>query len=75
LKEAPVPQRLILCLCALGALSGCATVQPWERARLADRCMLFDPDADQNAYTAHWQESREGSAGGTGVQSGGCGCK
>ena len=58
---------------ALGG--GCATVQPWQRGRLADPSMLFDADASQVAYMAHWQESREGSAGGNGVQSGGCGCK
>ena len=61
---------------AAGALGGgCATVQPWQRGLLADPSMLFDADASQVAYMAHWQESREGSAGGNGVQSGGCGCK
>ena len=61
---------------AAGALGGgCATVQPWQRGRLADSCMLFDADGSQVAYMAHWQESREASAGGNGVQSGGCGCK
>ena len=57
------------------AISGCVTVQPWQRGRLADPCMIFDADAAQLAYTAHWQEAREASAGGFGVQSGGCGCK
>ena len=59
---------------ALGA-AGCTTVQPWQRGRLAHQCMTFDADASQAAYEAHWQESREGAAGGSGVQSGGCGCK
>lgn len=59
---------------ALG-LTGCATVQPWERGRLAHDAMTFDADARRAAYEAHWQESREGAAGGFGVQSGGCGCK
>ena len=54
---------------------GCATVQPWERGRLADPAMIFDADASQLSFMAHWQEAREGSAGGLGVQSGGCGCK
>ncbi len=54
---------------------GCATVQPWQRGRLADPQMMFDADAAQLDYMAHWQEAREGSAGGFGVQSGGCGCK
>jgi hypothetical protein len=54
---------------------GCATVQPWQRGRLADPAMIFDADSSQTAYAAHWQEAREGAAGGSGVQSGGCGCK
>jgi len=62
---------------AAAALTGaaCATVQPWQRGRLADPCMVFDADASQVAYMAHWQEAREASSGGYGVQSGGCGCK
>ena len=68
---------LLVC-CAVGACmiaGGCATVQPWQRGRLADSCMVFDADGSQVAYMTHWQEAREGSAGGYGVQSGGCGCK
>lgn len=56
-------------------MGGCATVQPWERGRLSDPCMMFDANLSQVAYMAHWQESREGAAGGLGVQGGGCGCK
>ena len=56
-------------------MNGCATVQPWQRARLADPCMIFDADPGLVAYQTHWQESREGSSGGFGVQAGGCGCK
>jgi hypothetical protein len=68
------------CACGLGLLgamdvSSCATVQPWQRARLADPCMTFDADAGRVAYMTHWQEAREGAAGGFGVQGGGCGCK
>ena len=62
---------LLAAVCA----GACATVQPWQRGRLADPAMLFDADASQTAYMAHWQEAREGAAGGNGVQSGGCGCK
>jgi Domain of unknown function (DUF4266) len=60
---------------AIGSAAGCATVQPWQRGRLAERCMQFDSDAARVGYMTHWQESREGSAGGFGVQGGGCGCK
>ena len=65
----------VLAAAAICAAAGCATVQPWQRGRLADRCMVFDADASETAYMAHWQEAREASAGGYGVQSGGCGCK
>ena len=66
---------LISCLAVSLGLAGCATVQPWQRGRLANPCMTFDADASQIAYEAHWQESREAASGGFGVQSGGCGCK
>jgi len=70
--------RAVLVVIALAAglvVSGCATVQPWQRGRLADPAMVFDSDGSLVAYMAHWQEAREGAAGGFGVQSGGCGCK
>jgi len=64
-----------LTLAAAGvSATGCATVQPWQRGLLADSCMIFDAN-DTTAYMTHWQESREGSMGGFGVQGGGCGCK
>lgn len=64
--------------CAIAALAvaaGCATVQPWQRGRLANPCMTFDPDSNLASFDGHWQTAREGSAGGFGVQGGGCGCK
>lgn len=68
--------RGLALLAALGAASGgCATVKPWQRSRLADPCMTFEANANLTAYAAHWQEAREGSSGGMGVQGGGCGCK
>ena len=69
--------RVVLALAlAAGGLSaaGCATVQPWQRGLLADSCMVFDAN-NTTAYMTHWQEAREASSGGYGVQSGGCGCK
>ena len=65
----------IIAIAAALAAGGCATVQPWQRGRLADQCMVFDADVNQVAYMTHWQEAREASSGGYGVQSGGCGCK
>jgi hypothetical protein len=60
---------------AAAMLGGCATVQPWQRSRLANPCMMFDANAGQAAYDQHWLVAREGSAGGFGFQGGGCGCK
>jgi len=60
---------------AVMPLAGCATVQPWERGRLANPAMVFDADSAQTEYMTHWQEAREGSSGGFAVQGGGCGCK
>lgn len=67
---------VLLAFVLLGAfvVTGCATVQPWQRGTLADACMVFDA-SPETAYMTHWQESREGSMGGFGVQGGGCGCK
>ena len=62
---------IVIAATSLLAAAGCATVPPWQRGRLADPCMMFDPDAGQTAYMTHWQEAREASSGGYGVQSGG----
>lgn len=66
---------LALLVVAAGGTSACATVQPWQRGTLADQYMIFDADGQLVSYMTHWQESREGSSGGFGVQGGGCGCK
>jgi hypothetical protein len=72
-----IPTRAVILVVAAAVLAsaGCATVQPWQRGRLADPCMQFDADRNRVAYMTHWQEAREASSGGFGVQSGGCGCK
>lgn len=57
------------------ALGGCATVEPWQRSRLANPCMVFDANGAQLTFDTHWQTAREGAAGGFGIQGGGCGCK
>jgi hypothetical protein len=56
-------------------LTGCATVEPWQRSRLANPCMVFDSNGGQLTFDTHWQTAREGAAGGFGIQGGGCGCK
>jgi hypothetical protein len=55
-------------------LSGCTTVQPWERERLSDPNMIFDENPIQKGIYEHYINIREGSEGGDGSQSGGCGC-
>jgi Domain of unknown function (DUF4266) len=75
--KSTVVRPAILTALVLGSTlaAGCATVQPWQRGTLADPCMVFDANRDDVSYQTHWQESREGSMGGFGVQGGGCGCK
>lgn len=58
----------------LGVMTGCATVQPWERGILAKKKMQMDPDPEAAAFEQHVYEYREGAAGGYGSVGGGCGC-
>ena len=55
-------------------VSGCAPVKPYEREYLSVRAMRPTAEAAEDAFRAHWQESREGSVGGFGAAGGGCGC-
>lgn len=67
--------KLMFCLgLLLLALSSCATVQPWQRGELADPIMIFDENPIDAGIKEHHLDYREGSIGGTGAQSGGCGC-
>ncbi len=56
------------------AATGCAMVQPWQRGDLADPIMIFDENPIEAGINEHYLDYREGSVGGTGAQSGGCGC-
>ncbi len=64
----------ILFLLILSTTFGCATVQPWERESLSDPIMIFDENPIDKGILEHHLDYREGSVGGTGGQSGGCGC-
>ncbi len=55
-------------------LSGCATVHPWQRESLSDPIMIMDENPIDSGIRQHYIDYREGSVGGTGEQSGGCGC-
>ncbi len=52
----------------------CARVQPWQREKLAEPIMMFDSNPIEKGIQEHHLDYREGSAGATGAQSGGCGC-
>lgn len=55
-------------------LSSCVTVEPWEREQLSKPIMIMDKNPIEKGIQIHHLEYREGSAGATGAQSGGCGC-
>jgi hypothetical protein len=64
---------MMLALVAL-TLSGCATVQPWERDVLARPEMSLDTNPLDAAIDDHIYFSKEASSGGRGFGGGGCGC-
>ncbi|MBI5323673.1 MAG: DUF4266 domain-containing protein [Ignavibacteriae bacterium] len=66
--------KYILTLILIAVVSGCTTVQPWERESLSSPVMIFDKNPVEKGIKIHHIEFREGSAGATGSQSGGCGC-
>jgi len=59
---------------ALLLASGCATVAPYERERLARPDMEVGRNPDAKAGAEHATAYREGSSGGLGASGGGCGC-
>ncbi len=54
--------------------AGCSVVKPWERDILSEPTMIFDENRIEKGIQEHFLDYREGSAGGTGAQGGGCGC-
>jgi len=59
---------------ALLVLAGCATVRPWQRERLARRCMEPDAPAASGAFDAHVRAVRSADVPAAGAGGGGCGC-
>jgi len=59
---------------AVGSLTGCDTVKPWQRKTLADYTMRGDRDPIGESIADHIFFSREMASGGKGVGGGGCGC-
>ncbi|MFQ5824688.1 MAG: DUF4266 domain-containing protein [bacterium] len=66
--------RILILLPFLIVLTSCAAVQPWQRGELSDPMMIFDENPIDTGINEHHLDYREGSVGGTGAQSGGCGC-
>lgn len=64
----------LFALSLLVLLTGCATVEPWQKGTLADYTMRSDRDELASVMTSHIQFSREATTGGEGVGGGGCGC-
>ncbi len=64
---------LFLAIAVFG-LSGCQSVQPWEKGLLADYSMRADRDSMHDAMSEHIYFSREATSGGRGVGASGCGC-
>ena len=57
------------------AISGCSTVEYYEKERLSDPAMVFESDPSEVHFFQKCYYSREGSAGGIGdTAGGGCGC-
>ena len=63
-----------LLLVAVAGSTGCATVPPWKRERLAARAMQLEADPLAAELAEHTHEVREGARGGAGAGGGGCGC-
>jgi hypothetical protein len=69
--------RMVICLLALYAISGCALiqpVQPWEKGTLARPEMMIGGDPLEAKFSEHIYASREAASGGASVGGGGCGC-
>lgn len=64
----------LVLLLVLTFLSGCKTVEAWEKSEFAHYTMRPDRDPIAQALAEHTYVSREGALGGRGVGGGGCGC-
>lgn len=55
-------------------LSGCATVAPWQRGRLAHPAMQQTPEPERASFDAHVAGARESALDPEAAGGGGCGC-
>jgi hypothetical protein len=68
------PAATIASIALVLLLAGCASVQPWEKGKLAKPEMTFGGARLETRYADHVYTSREAASGGAGVGGGGCGC-
>lgn len=66
--------RVLVAIVCAGVVSGCATILPYERERLAQPDMQLASSPELALAEGHATEVREGAAGGFGGGGGGCGC-
>jgi hypothetical protein len=66
--------KYLLALLAL-TLSGCATVQPWEKGLLAEEQMRLAQGRPGRAFVEHVLITIEQAEGGQAGAGGGCGCR
>jgi len=65
----------IICAFAVAALvTGCATVRPHQRERLASPALAEPVWPAIDPHDQHVRDVREGTGGATGSTGGGCGC-
>ncbi|WP_372872127.1 DUF4266 domain-containing protein [Shewanella sp.] len=63
-----------LVLILLSQLSGCASVEPWEKSAFAREDMQLAAEELDLALDDHIYFSKEGASGGRSFSGGGCGC-
>ena len=63
-----------LCIFGVFLISGCSSVEPWERGNLAKPEMQIGSDPVDDLLLEQVFYSKEASSGGLGAAGGGCGC-
>ena len=66
--------RILILFSTVLCFGACATVQPWERGRLARPEMQLDPNPVQSGLYEQVYDSKEAASGGTSTAGAGCGC-